>query len=201
MVLTDTETFCFGSLRLDYLSQQDGEHIGERRIEVPIAREWSAGREGLIEVGAVMPYYHTVVTFDVLDPFDLHEYVTHRMDAEEFDYAGRAVLSLSTIEHIGTREYSETPDIFKARRVLRKIVEESSAFLISIPVGYHPCLDAMIAEGDVPVRFMRQVDAGNLWEPCGADWEAVYNSPLPYANVVAFLSDSFDWAERAERIS
>jgi hypothetical protein len=190
-----SETFRFGCLTLPYLPQREGEHIGERRIEVPIARAWLWQQEvDVVEVGAVMPYYGSGYRLDTVDPYDPHPGVAHRMDAEEFDFTGRKVLSLSTIEHIGTKEYEENPDIFKARRVLRKIVEQSSAFLITIPLGFHPPLDAMLESSrGVPMRFMRQVDARNLWEPCSPDWCAKYNEPLPYANVVAFLSNSFDW--------
>lgn len=193
-----SETFRFGNLELPYLLQRPGEHIGERRIEVPIAREWLThqSKAQVVEVGAVMPYHNVVIHYPVIDPYDPHPTVTHPMDAEAFDFTGRAVLSISTLEHIGTLDYEAKADLFKASRVVRKIVFQASAFLFSIPVGYHPALDAMVSEGCVPLRFMRQTE-GNRWEECAPDWNAQYNHPLPYANVVAFISNSFDWAEGA----
>lgn len=205
--MSSLDTFAFEGLTLPYLPQKSGEHIGERRIEVPLAREWLKRQEEarVMEVGAVLPYYQQV-HHSVVDPYDPNLQVTCYKDAEEVDFTARAVLSISTIEHIGTKEYSEKPDIFKARRVLRKIVEEASAFLISIPIGFHLCLDAMLQDSGGPMRFMRQVErvgrspaspfrAGNLWEPCAPDWTAQYGAPLPYANVVVFISNSFDWAK------
>jgi hypothetical protein len=200
-----SETFRFEGLTLPYLCQNEGEHIGERRIEVPIARAWMtsgadalsamAGRSHLVEVGAVMPTWQQVF-HEVIDPYDPNLQVTRYDDAERCAFTRWDVLSLSTIEHIGRGEYGEEViDISKAYRVVAKIVKQASAYLISVPIGYHPHLDEQLRLRNLPARFMRQVNDGNTWEPCAPDWEAQYNAPLPYANVVVFLSNTFDWAE------
>jgi hypothetical protein len=196
-----SNTFRFGALELPYLPHRDGEHIGERRIEVPIAVVWASMRHAHTEVGAVLPYHLDLMTGDdIVDPYDPHPAVTHRVDAETFDFSGRNVLSISTLEHIGQGEYGgEAFDLHKASRVLQKIVRESQTYLITVPLGYHAALDAYIAGSGLPMRFMRQTSPDNHWEACGEEYlaKSVYNHPYPYANVVAFISNSFDWAEGA----
>ena len=195
-----SETFCFCGLILPYLCQREGEHIGERRIEVPIAREWLKQQQesSVIEVGAVLPYWQQV-HHEVVDPYDPNLQGTRYEDAENCDFTGRSVLSISTIEHVGRGEYGDFRDAFKAGRVLSKIVREARSYLITLPMGYHPGLDRQVETSGLTMRFQRQVSAENLWEMCEPDWEAQYNAPLPYANVVVFISNSFAWAEGAAK--
>jgi hypothetical protein len=193
-------TFRFGNLELPYLPQKPGEHIGERRIEVPIAVVWASMQKAHTEVGAVLPYHLDLPTGDtIVDPYDPHPLVTHRRDAETFDFTGQAVLSISTIEHIGRAEYDKERDLYKAFRVLSKIAHQSECCLITIPLGYHCGLDMQLQESGLQLRLMRQINPNNEWEPCAEEWldKAIYNAPYRYANVVAFLSKSFDWAEGA----
>ena len=119
----------------------------ERAVELSIADWWLKrhAREGVVEVGAVTPYYWRNRVKTVIDPSDRHSAVTHRTSLFNFDFAGRTVLSISTVEHVGAGEYGlealRTEDCTAA---LRLFVEQSKSCLITFPTGYAPALDAFV---------------------------------------------------------
>jgi hypothetical protein len=194
------DTFPFFWKRLPYLQQDrpatDGvAHLGERTIEVPIAREFIAavaasGRMGdLVEVGAVMPYYQTdPVTWPVVDPYDPYRH-SIREDAADVDYRGRIVLSISTIEHIGLCEYGNTaPAPRKAIMVFGSIVRHAAAYLVSWPVGHNALLDDHARQTMYPRFVYRQCSPDNRWEQIAERWDFEYGDPYPYGNGVVFFA-------------
>lgn len=141
----------------------------ERNVELPIAF-WFLDRfrddlANVIEVGEVTPFYappaHTV-----FDPA-AEKPGTIRCDAEAIDYRGKHLLSISTIEHVGTSEYGQTPDPALLPRVLEKMLS-SRTYLITFSLGCNPQLDALIRderfvilERIAPTRW-RQTDDRDL---------------------------------------
>ena len=95
----------------------------------------------VIEIGAVTPYYFKddKIT-EVVDPTDPHNRVTAKKSLFECDLKGKNVLSISTIEHIGTQEYgmAEEKNVIDA---IEKITSESESCLITAPLGYNKTLD------------------------------------------------------------
>lgn len=171
-------------------------HIGERSIEIPITklllRYWE-GRK-IIEVGAVTPHWlpgqYSHPVYDLYDDTGL----AIQKDAEELDFTGLSVLSISTVEHLGLQDYSQPPhpplDTLKAQRTLNKIIQQAADFFISIPTGYNPPLDAFIMSISpmLHVTSFSQSSPENTWvESSFPDSVARYNSPFPYANTVWFL--------------
>lgn len=166
-------------------------HRGERTVEVPIGRWFvELAPAATIEVGAVLPYWGKV-NHPVIDPYDPWDQCL-RYDALEYDYTGRRVLCISTLEHIGRPEYGETRiDSHLAGQAFTKIANESSAFLVTIPLGYHLALDAHLRSVNWPRSMLRQVNANNEWRwQADPDWSAAYGHPLPFANGLLLIADS-----------
>lgn len=193
------KTIRFLDWELPLLQQGDpadaGQHIGERSLEVPIGAAWARqiGFERLVEVGAVLPYHAQLpdvgpIRHRVVDPYDPWDQCD-RSDAEAVDYTGWDVLSISTVEHIGLREYGNPvldPD--KGWRVVEKITREAGRYLITFPLGYNLQLDARVAASPLRRRFFVQTTPFNTWAPAPTeDWSHAYGRPYPWANAVCIL--------------
>ena len=165
------KTFRFAGrdFRYFYHPYNCGDPLGrrtERTVEMPLADYWLSKVWPAWEVGAVTPYYWPGRVVETIDPYDQHPFVTQRRSLFDFRYRGQHVLSISTIEHVGSGQYSgqvenETPLI-----ALLKIASECERCLITFGVNYpNPKareLDAFIFEGRLAgasVRFLvRNID-------------------------------------------
>lgn len=122
--------------------------INERAIEIPVGIRFlnHYPMKTITELGSVMNFYgyqeHTVVDlFEQSNPAGL----VHNVDALDWDFTGRNVLSLSTVEHIGLSDYDNLdlrPE--KAIDVCEKIIRESDNFLISWGLHYHEYIDTWV---------------------------------------------------------
>ena len=180
----------------------------ERAIEIPLAWRWILGKDNLLEVGAVLPYYgssnHQVV--DWADPYP----GSLRVDAETLDYRGRNVLSISTLEHVGLGDYGLAAESGKAVRLFERIMSESRSCFLSIPMGANQELQrhvyarhrglnwfayvrCSLGEGDfvrLPhPRFRPGRDTLPQWSYTTDErvFGMSYGKPFPYANAVVFL--------------
>ena len=98
-----------------YFSPYNVTWENERCVELALAFRWIEEKEAsnIVEIGAVMPYYDEnpytphmgkiIFTHDVIDPYD--ERATIRDFMENHDLSMKNVLTISTIEHIGTTDY------------------------------------------------------------------------------------------------
>ena len=167
----------------------------ERCIELALARRFLAGipPERILEVGNVTPHYfgggHTVV--------DKYELGALQVDIVDFESDRRfdLILSISTFEHIGFDEAGgpEEPEAVAAKiraavDRCRGLLAPGGTFAITVPMGYNPALDAMIASGalgsDRATWFKRF--AGRHWREVGREEGLVcrYGSPYPFANSI-----------------
>jgi len=167
----------------------------ERCVELALARALMAGipPERLLEVGHVTPHYfrgsHLVV--DKYEPGSLEIDIVDFAPAERFDL----ILSISTFEHIAFDEPGASPaseavaaKVSTALNRCRRLLAPGGLLAITVPLGYNPALDAMIANGELewdratwfkrfPRRRWRQVSRS----------EAVrcrYGSPYAFANAI-----------------
>lgn len=110
----------------------------ERTVELSIADHWlrlvgDAGDAEVVEIGAVSPYYWGNRIKTVVDPAD--KQATLRDSLFNCDFSGAAVLSISTLEHIGEPRYglreNETP-----LTALKKLMKEAPRFLVTVPYGW-----------------------------------------------------------------
>ena len=173
--------------------------LNEREIEIAIGLNWlKENRLDVIEVGAVMPYY-TDVSHEVIDPYD--EKATIMDFMENHDLTLMNVLSISTVEHIGMTDYVEKEALTRqyadeeaAINALKQILNQADNCLVSIPIGYNPCLDEWLSENleklncfgyeKIPMR-----EAGSLWNYYGEvkNIDKQYGYPFPCANYVLFI--------------
>lgn len=144
-------------------------YVSERCVELALADAWltAVGASPVVELGAVTPYYWPHRVHRVIDPFDPHPGVTDGKSLFDVDLTGQSVLSISTLEHIGTGDYgsSEGPELGPA--AFRKVFEESPRFLVTVPSGYNPRMDDFLFGGgkvpaDVSVGFVVR-DGQDSW--------------------------------------
>lgn len=167
----------------------------ERCLELALAQQFLRGvpADRVLEVGNVTPRYfgggHTVV--DKYEPGALQVDIVDFESDRRFDL----ILSISTFEHIAFDEAGgpERPDAVagKIRAAMDRCVgllAPGGTFAITVPMGYNPALDAMIAAEtlgcDRPTWFKRF--PGRVWREVGKE-EGVrcrYGSPYPFANGV-----------------
>jgi SAM-dependent methyltransferase len=119
----------------------------ERAVELPIAQRWLARQSGVgLEVGNVMSHYFPV-EHEIVDKYEQARGVRN---ADVFTLTGKYdwVLSISTLEHVG---WDETPvDVSAAAKSIEHLVgclAPKGRMLVTIPVGYHPHLDAQLLAG------------------------------------------------------
>jgi hypothetical protein len=121
----------------------------ERSLEVAVAQEWLRGRKNVFEIGAVTSYYFPGAATDVCDPYDEHPDVNMKNSIFDYDLTGRDVLTISTLEHIGTGDCNlEIKRGETGPAAVEKIAKEASAFMITFPVGYNAELDEYFASGE-----------------------------------------------------
>ena len=77
----------------------------------------------------------------VVDPYDSHPQVTHRLSLFELDFSGRDVLAISTLEHISIGDYGPANAGETPVHALEKICRESRRFLITVPYGFNAAVD------------------------------------------------------------
>jgi SAM-dependent methyltransferase len=142
----------------------------ERTVEIPIAARFlseHAGRD-VLEVGNVLSHYMNV-SHDVLDRYEVARGVVNE-DAADFD-PGReydAIISVSTLEHIGT--YEDPPDPGRAAAAVTNLVrllKPGGELLATFPVGLNPAFEALLDTGEIrfdELHAMRRVGPGNTWE-------------------------------------
>lgn len=213
-------TFAFGNGRYDYARNE-----GERAVEIPIARLFYErhGRDPLfVEVGAVTPYWWSYATHAILDDWttapvgevphrvvDPHDDypLAERVDVLDLDLAGRIVLSISTIEHVGMGDYGDRPiQPHMAAVALRRLVEGSAIYLVTWPTGHNRALDEAAAgfvEWGLARGFQYEQHEPHEYRiRDGWDWNLPYGAPssmLPYGRGVVFLTNDPELLAAAEK--
>lgn len=173
----------------------------ERNVELSLAfwflETFRNDLANVVEVGEVTPFYQKPA-HAVFDP-GAEKPGTIRCDAAEVDYRGKHLLSISTIEHIGTSDYGQTPDPSLLPRVLEKMLA-SKTWFITFALGFNQQLDELvkdrrhlILERIAPTRW-RQTDRR---EP----GKYKYHSPWYAGNGVCVLTNledlRFEFARRS----
>lgn len=124
--------------------------MSERCLEMAIAKIWlDQNKENVIEIGAVTPYYFQNLTHDVCDPADRHNRVNLKTSMFDLDLKNKNILSISTIEHIGTGEYGIPINKNEsAVLALKKILNESNKCLVTFPIGANKDLEQYVFENE-----------------------------------------------------
>jgi hypothetical protein len=183
--------FELGGERFAYVTRRyNATWINERAVELALGEAFldaNAGRRTL-ELGNVMGHYDHR-GHDVVDKYEVAPGVRNAdiLDVPA-DPPYEAVLSLSTVEHVGQDEEPSEPEkALRALDHLKALTAPGGALLVTFPVGHNPALDAAVREERLPfasVRYLLRVDAANTWrEASREELEGLrYGSPFPAAN-------------------
>lgn len=137
----------------------------ERSVELALAQAYVDECNGSIaEIGAVTPYYFfSDKITEIIDPTDIHKRAIPK-SIFACDLKGKNVLSISTVEHIGTSDFGmhESENAIDA---IDKILAESNSCLITVPLGYNKLLDGWVMENhkNGMVSILRRF-VNNHWE-------------------------------------
>jgi SAM-dependent methyltransferase len=168
----------------------------ERIVEIALG-QWflskvqAAGARRVLEVGNVLAHYGNF-THDILDKYEegprvLNEDVATFTPNRRYD----AIVSLSTLEHVGWDSYEERePEkVLRAVENLVRILNPGGKMLVTMPFGYNSFVDQCVAEKKFPftaMYFLKRVSKENEWRE--VPFEEVkgqpYNSPYFAANAI-----------------
>ena len=176
--------------------------LTERAVEVPVVQaivDRHAGKR-ILEVGNVLSHYRSQRHL-VVDRHEQAPGVINR-DVLDLSYLGHfdLVISISTLEHVGWDEAPRDPD--KAPEAVRRLTDmlaPGGRLLVSVPLGYHPPLDAAFRSGSLPatrIAALRRSELGPHWRqtPVDSVWDTPYDFLLYGARAVFFAT-----IERSDR--
>ena len=166
----------------------------ERCIELALARRFLEETPGerILEVGNVTPLYfggeHMVV--DKYEPGCLQVDIVDFECDQRFDL----ILSISTFEHIAFDEEGGTENAEEVAKKIRAALDRclgllarGGVFAMTVPMGYNPALDAMIASGGLGcdrATYFRRFPRRH-WREVGQEQaHAPYGGRYPFANAI-----------------
>jgi len=157
-------SFKIGKLELNYCRLWSPNRAGtnERAIEVALG-QWFINlyNNDVKEVGAVMCYYGAN-NHEVFDPYDNHPRCK-KSDVFDLDLTKSNCLSISTIEHILNDDgYSTQKDENASFKAVKKIVDESSNYLITFPIGAHLTLQNQLFKSNINYKLLRRENKRGL---------------------------------------
>jgi SAM-dependent methyltransferase len=163
----------------------------ERAVEIGLARSFLRDHSGdTLEVGNVLATYlsfpHDVVDKYEQGPGVLNEDIVTYAPGKKYD----AIVTLSTLEHVGWDEQPKDPaKLAAAIKQLKSLLKPGGAMLVTMPLGYNPNVDQMIGEHRLDLselRFLKRCSASNQWRE--ATWEEVkdakFNDPYSCASAI-----------------
>jgi SAM-dependent methyltransferase len=162
----------------------------ERCAEIPIARWHLAQTDGaVLEVGNVLGHYgagaHTVIDKFETGAGVINADITEWQTADQFEL----ILSISTFEHIGFDDEAGGDSGKKIRAAIaacRALLAPGGCLVITVPLGYNPALDELIANDALAAseaRFLLR-HGRRAWReaPRAPALGTQYGHPFPYAN-------------------
>lgn len=161
----------------------------ERTIELSLAEYFlnKFNNNSIIEIGAVTPYYFNS-SHKIIDPFDPYKFA-ERIDARNYQYFNKNVLSISTIEHIGNGEFNSSIDD-SAFILLDRITKESDNYLITIPLGYNFKLESAIERSDLNFIIFERINTANEWKLNEEkSFQFKYDFPYNNANAICVITN------------
>lgn len=176
------------------LSGHNSAGQNERSIEVPLGQAFAEAHANMVEIGAVLPYYSSV-DHPVVDETD--HAATIKQDVQGWDgLKGKSVLSISTLEHMGTGKYGGVVNKYVPKEFLQRILDEAKDYLITAPIGYNEYVDHLIKTWEdlkrIKVIYLTR-DEKNQWSISDKSALALkYDKPYPWANAIAVITN---WKE------
>lgn len=186
-------TFNFNGYDLKYFRHNFNlAYSNERTVEVAIVSAFLKSLRGgakILEVGNVLANYGFRSTVrDVLDKYDPAQHVFNE-DVISFKpaYKYDAIISISTLEHVGWDEDVRDPVkiIAAVKNLTENCLASGGCMLVTIPLGYNSYFDDQLAEGAryfTEKYFLKRVSADNKWrqveyaEVAGSKFEHPFNN-------------------------
>ena len=165
----------------------------ERTIELALTDFWlTRVNEQAMEIGAVTPYYFPGRLLEVVDPTDAYPLVSKKESLFSVNMKGKNILSISTLEHIGTHDYNKISAKEDGISVLHKIIAQSKSFLITFPIGYNWRLENYVGNTrfceSIMINYYYRSLAHNDWKHT-RHYGVIKNIPYGplWANALAIL--------------
>lgn len=163
----------------------------ERAVEVALARDFLAEQTGnILEVGNVlgnfMAFPREVVDKYEVAPGVINEDIVAFSPRKNYN----AIVTLSTLEHVGWDETPRTPEkILMAIEHLKGLLVPGGELLATMPIAYNSYLDQIIREkrtGFSEVKFLIRTSANNQWHeaPLEEALSKKFGSPYSCANAI-----------------
>lgn len=178
--------FTFQSARYEYfLHPYNLTWSNERSVEIPIVWEEVRARRGgrVLEVGNVLSHYFDV-GHEIVDKFERGNRGQRGKAVRNDDVAAfRAshpydlIVSISTLEHVGWDEEPRDPG--KIARAIANLCDQlapGGRLLVTLPLGYNPFLDGLLATGALPFSRCHYLKREGLTTWSEAEWPAVASS-------------------------
>ena len=187
--------FKFEGKEFEYVHHEHNRtRINERAVELPLVEYFLNEYPDCVEIGAVSPYYFEGRHL-IYDLTDNHPR-SAKKDAIEVSVYDQALLSVSTIEHIG-HDFGDIKDEMKAIRLLDKWLAQSGPYLITWPLGFNLFLDQMLFENHKilnPKFVARRPYPSHDWKQVSleqlTETDKIYGS-FSCANSIVVLSSIF----------
>lgn len=156
------------------LARYNNSWLNERTVEIALARHVLADTRPntVLEIGNVLRNYGLAAlaasAHTVIDKYEEVDDVVND-DARHYrsDQRFAAVVSISTLEHIGFDEKVKDSDgPVRALETMRHHMADDGTLLVTVPLGYNPGLDASIRNGrfSCPDQFcLRRISDDNTW--------------------------------------
>ena len=185
------ELFTFGKIQLRY---HEPFKDTERRFEIALLKYFLnkfSGDKDVMEVGAVSNY-HFPISHKIYDAGEGGSVINQL--AENLNYEGKKVVSISTIEHIGKGDYGLPIHPYRCISVLNMMME-AELYLITWPIGYNTLLDyyarnIITGVNHQNVITAKRLDVDNNWEICNPPYfDFEYGKPFPVGNGLIIITN------------
>lgn len=154
--------------------------LAERAVEIPIFWEQVKKYQGkeILEVGNVLSHYFPV-EHDIVDKYEKEPGVINQ-DIVDFKPGKKydLIVAISTLEHVGWDERPRKHKKFvRALENLKKLQTKRGKIMMSLPLGYNPHVDILLAEGKLGLKrkfCLKRISKDNTWRQ--VSWKEIENA-------------------------
>ncbi|MBN2421490.1 hypothetical protein JXB27_04390 [Candidatus Woesearchaeota archaeon] len=167
----------------------------ERTIEMPIIikilDKMNAKHRNMLEIGNVLNNYKKYGQI-VVDKFEknkgvINEDILNYKTKKKFDI----MVSVSTLEHVGWDETPSKPEniLLAVKNIKQNILKKGGILLFTIPIGYNPYIDSLIAKNKIKLEkewYFKKISLSNKWKETTKKYafSREYNYPYECANAL-----------------